>query len=61
MVLLDISDTLYLRNYITVYNVTGNFSLGERLKFNGETTNGRTLLDQTGFLRLLTFSQFIVL
>ena len=33
----------------TAYNVTGNFSLGERLKFNGEDTDGRTLLDQTAF------------
>ena len=33
----------------TAYNVTGTFSLGERLKFNGEDTDGRTLLDQTAF------------
>ena len=33
----------------TAYNVTGNFSLGERLKFNGETTNSRTVIDQTAF------------
>ena len=33
----------------TAYNVTGNFSLGERLKFNGETTNSRTVIDQTTF------------
>ena len=31
----------------TAYNVNGTFSLGERLKFNGETINGRTVIDQT--------------
>ena len=33
----------------TAYNVNGTFSLGERLKFNGESTNGRTLIDQTAY------------
>ena len=33
----------------TAYNVTGTFSLGERLKFNGETTNGRTVIDHTAY------------
>ena len=33
----------------TAYNVTGTFSLGERLKFNGEDTDGRTLTDQTAY------------
>ena len=33
----------------TAYNVNGTFSLGERLKFNGESTNSRTLIDQTAY------------
>ena len=32
---------------VTVYDVKGNFNIGEILTFNGQTTNQRTTIDVT--------------
>ena len=32
---------------LTVYDVKGNFNIGERLTFNGQTTDQRTTIDVT--------------
>ena len=34
---------------LTAYNTQGTFSLGERLKFNGESTGQRTVIDSTKY------------
>ncbi len=46
--------TAYLRHSVvgtgfTAYDVKGEFFLGERLTFNGQETNGRTITDITNF------------